>query len=48
MLAILSCNNAYKGIGSEIKDLGLKSEFVMLNDKQKDLVIHFLEEQLTK
>lgn len=33
MLEILSCNNADKDIEQEIKDLGLKSKFSILNDK---------------
>jgi hypothetical protein len=52
MLEILSCNNADKkmDIDQEIRDLGLKyrSEFVELNDKQKDLVVRFLEQELIK
>lgn len=33
MLEILSCNNADKDIEQEIKDLGLKSKFSIINDK---------------
>ena len=51
-LAILSCNNVDKkmDIDQEIRDLGLKcrSEFVWQSDKQKDLVVRFLEQELIR
>lgn len=52
MLEVLYCNNGNEkiDIDLEIREIGLKSrsEFVDLSEKQKDIVVRFLEREVIK